>query len=395
MAVAYFDCFAGAGGDMIVAALLDAGCDFASLRAWLAKLPLGEYSLSCQPAQRGGITAVKFNVEVPHHDLDHQPQRRLGDCLSLIDQAGLAPRAADRARQVFTRLAQAEAKVHGCHVDQVHFHEVGAVDSIIDIVAACVALELLEVHRVYCSVIPVGSGTITCAHGVMPVPAPATAELLRGTKTRQGELLAEMTTPTAAAVLTTLAESFGPMPAMDLAAVGYGAGSRDNESLPNLLRVFVGDLSDSATADAVVELSANIDDSTGEVIGAAMDALLSAGCLDVWAGPIIMKKSRPAWQISALCEVGDAEAVERILFAETTTLGVRRRLCHRSKLHRTFQTVNTPYGPVRIKVASRGDQIVTASPEFVDCHKAAQTHHVPVREVLASAQAAHRREQHE
>jgi len=406
MAIAYFDCFAGAGGDMIVASLLDAGADFDALTAELDKLGAGGYSLRLEKVLREGLAGTRFHVSLdgPGNEHDQQvesrqedhsghirrPRRDLRDILEMIDRAGLAERAGDRARRIFTRLAEAEAKVHDIAVDKVHFHEVGAIDSIVDIVGACVALELLGVDEVFCSPIPVGSGTFQCAHGVMPAPAPATAELLVGARTVRGPSAGEVTTPTAAAVLTTLAESCGPIPAMSVSAVGYGAGARQDGAVPNLLRVFIGQADDYGDADTLVEISANIDDSTGEVLGAAMEKLLAAGCADVWATPIFMKKSRPAWTIQALCEQADVARAEHILFSETTTLGLRRRMVTRSKLHREHRTVETPYGPIRIKVGMRGCDELTSSPEFADCLAAAEAHHVPVKEVLEAANASYR-----
>ena len=387
MTVAYFDCFAGAGGDMIVAALLDAGCDIDALRAGLGNLDIGACTLAAEPAGRGGISGTKFDVQLSPDD-DKHPHRGLKDCLDLIKRADLPTRAAQRASEIFTRLARAEAQVHGCTIAEVHFHEVGAVDSIVDIVGACLALELLEIEQIFCSVIPVGSGTITCQHGTIPVPSPATAELLRGFKTRQGPIAGEMTTPTAAAVLTTLAGRLGDMPAMDVSAVGYGAGTRNSDEIPNLLRVFVGELSDCGAVDTVVELTVNLDDCTGEIIGATIEMLLASGCLDAWAAPIVMKKSRPAWQLSVLCGPADVSAVEDILLTQTTSFGVRRRVCQRSKLTREFHTVTTPFGPIRMKLGRRGGSILTASPEFDDCRQAAQSHAVPVKKVMDAARAA-------
>ncbi|MDP6635577.1 MAG: nickel pincer cofactor biosynthesis protein LarC [Phycisphaerae bacterium] len=387
MAVAHFDCFAGAGGDMILASLLDAGCDLNALTVELDNLGLKGYALSAETASRGGIAGTKFTVQIPP-DAAHEPHRGLKDCLALIEHAGLPERASRRATDIFTRLAQAEAHVHGCSIDEVHFHEVGAVDSIIDIVGACLALEQLEIEQVFCSVVPVGSGTITCQHGTIPVPSPATAELLRGFKTRQGPVVGEMTTPTAAAILTTLTDEFTPMPAMDVASIGYGAGTRDSNELPNLLRVFIGEPSNCGCADTVVELAVNLDDCTGEIIGSTIEKLLTSGCLDAWATPIVMKKSRPAWQLSVLCSPSDVSAAEDILLTETTSLGVRRRLCGRTKLIREFQTVKTPFGSIRMKLGLRNGSILTASPEFDDCQQAAQSHGTSVRNVMDAARAA-------
>jgi len=389
MTVAYFDCFAGAAGDMIVGALLDAGADFNSLQAGLAKLGLAEYSLSAEKVQRTGLAGTKFTVAPARSD--HSPHRGLNDILKLIAQADLPARAADRARDIFTRLAEAEAAAHGIEIQKVHFHEVGAIDSIMDVVGACLCLELLDVSRVLCSPIPVGSGTVETAHGVLPVPAPATANLLAGAKTSSADIAGEATTPTGAAVLTTLAESYGPLPAMSVSAIGYGAGTRRTDPVPNLLRVFIGELDQAGQADTVVEISANIDDCTGEVLGVVIDKLLEAGCVDAWAVPIFTKKSRPAWMLSALCAPADVERSEAIIFRETTTFGLRRRTASRTKLARSFETVETAYGPIRVKQGRQGETVITASPEFADCQAAAEAHGVPVKEVMSAALSAHRR----
>lgn len=444
MSLLYVDCFAGAAGDMIVGALLDAGCDCDRLREELAKLPLSGYTLAAGKAKRKGLAGTKFHVQIEgepaeghehahehhghahaphdhgheHHDHGHEhpdhhhgrhehehavhephghehgagphEHRGLGDILRLIDAAGLPERAAERARRVFRRLAEAEARAHDIDVEQVHFHEVGAVDSIVDIVGACVAMELLGVDRVVCSPVPVGSGTIECAHGTMPAPAPATAILLDGASVRPAGVAREATTPTAAALLVELADSFGPLPEMRVRAVGYGAGSRTDGPVPNLLRVYLGEESDDGEADSVVELAANVDDCTGEVLGAVLEQLLAAGCLDAWAAPITMKRSRPGWMLCALASPADAPAAEEILFRETTTFGVRRQILTRGKLARSFDTVETPYGPVRIKVGRRGGQVLTASPEFSDCRDAAETHHTAVKSVMLAALSAWR-----
>lgn len=393
MKLLYFDCFSGAAGDMIVAALLDAGLDFEVLEANLASLKLPGWAASSEKVRRGALTGTKFTVTASESS---QPKRNLDDILSIIGSAALPGRAAETAAAIFQRLARAEAKVHGMEPNQVHFHEIGAIDSIIDIVAAAVGIELLGIAEVHCSAIPTGRGTIDSQHGTLPVPAPATAELLKGVRTiapaSQGQI-GEMTTPTAAAVLATLASSFGPIPDMAIQAVGYGAGTREESrpgAPPNLLRVFIGDSDDDSQVDSMVELSANLDDCTGEVIGVTIDKLLQAGCADAWAAPIYMKKSRPAWTLSALCSAGNVSRAEEIIFAETTTFGIRRRACARSKLARRHVTVETPYGPIRVKIGSRDGNVITASPEFADCSSAAEAHGVPVTETIAAASRAYR-----
>jgi uncharacterized protein (TIGR00299 family) protein len=419
--IAYFDCFAGAGGDMIVAALLDAGAPFDQLQKQLAGLGLSVPGLLVEKVNRGGIWGTKFNVgaeghehshahgeghtvvvagrgpeddraHAGHHDAPHH--RGLSQILAMIDGAGLSAVTADRAKRIFTRLGHAEAKVHNMPVEQVHFHEVGAADSIMDIVGACIAIELLSVAEVRCSPIPVGSGTVAMAHGIFPIPAPATAELLKGVPVAASGASGELTTPTAAAVLSTLCSVFGPLPSMLVKSIGYGAGTRSQEGYPNLLRVFLGEPTADDSADSVVELSANIDDCSGEIIGATLEKLISSGCLDAWASPIVMKKSRPAWTLCALCLPQDVPAAEHIIFSETTTFGIRRNNLQRTKLQRRHETVETPFGPIRIKIGStvsslsggqRGEQVLTASPEFGDCQQAAISHNASLREVIQAA----------
>jgi len=387
MKLAYFDCFAGAGGDMIVAALLDAGCDLRALEEILSRLGVGNYHLTVEKVLRGGLGALRFSVEIEEHQQHH---RKLSDILAIIDSANLPPRACERAKKAFIHLGQAEAKVHQIDVEQVHFHEVGAVDSIVDIVATCVALELMDIATIVCSPIPMGSGMIQCDHGLMPIPAPATAELLRGVPISESQISGEATTPTAAALLTSLAESFGPPPPMKLESVGYGAGSRDGGLVPNLLRVFVGQADPAGQADSVIELRTNLDDCTGQLLGATIEMLLQAGCLDAWAEPAVMKKSRPGWVLAALCLPGDLERAQRIIFTQTTTLGIRRNICLRTKLERIFKTVQTPYGQIRVKLGLYDGRELTAEPEFEDCRQAALCHGVAIKQVAAAAIDAHR-----
>lgn len=434
MAIAYFDCFAGAAGDMIVGSLIAAGADASAVAAELGKLGIEGLSVKADRTRRRGLAGVQFSVDWPHaHEHEHSPtadeqtehqhadehehahqgehahahahehthdaphqhphaHRPLSEIVAMIHRAGLAPRVADRARRIFQRLGEAEAKMHGIAIEEVAFHEVGAFDSIADIVGACVAMELLHIDRVVCSELPTAGGTVHCAHGELPLPAPATMELIARAKApvRPSDAHGELVTPTAAAVLTVLAEAYGPIPAMCVTAAGFGAGERDTGPMPNLLRVLVGELDDDGGADAVMELSANVDDCSGELLGATLEKLIAAGCLDAWAAPIVMKKSRPAWMISALCSADSVGRVERILFSETTTFGVRRRRADRSKLSRRHDTVETPYGPVRVKVGRQGERVMTAAPEYADCAAAAECHGVPVKEVMVAAQAAWR-----
>lgn len=391
MKVAYFDAFSGAAGDMIVAALLDAGCDAAALESALAALKVGHYRLEVRREIRQGITATRFLVHLEHgHDHHH---RSWADIRGLIDQAGLPGASAERAKAVFARLAEAEAAVHGTTPDAVHFHEVGAVDSIVDIVGAAVALELMGIQEVFCSAIPVGSGTVTCAHGLLPVPAPATAELLKGVPIRpspgeaSGEELGELTTPTGAAILTTLAQRFGPLPAMTPSAVGYGAGTRQGKHAPNVLRVVIGERSDDQglETDAVWVIETNLDDATAEVVADAAGRLMAAGALDVTTTATTMKKGRSGVILSCLAHDAERAACERILFEHTGTFGLRRHGCERSMLRRRHETVQTRYGPVRLKIGSLGSREVRAAPEYEDCRRAAEAFGVSVQTVMQEA----------
>ncbi len=388
MAIAYFDCFTGAAGDMIVGALLAAGADFENLRTELGKLKVGGFEIRSETLSRRGITCSQFCVDVQPGE---KPHRHLSNIIEIIDSAGLAPRVADRAKRAFNRLAEAEAKVHNIDIGKVHFHEVGAVDSIVDIIGSAIAMEQLGIDKVFCSPVPLGRGTVKCEHGILPVPAPATAELLIGAETCPGpaECEGELTTPTAAAFFTALADGFGQPPEMKIETIGYGAGTREFGPLPNVLRVLIGQPSQAGTADTVIELAANIDDCTGEILGAVIEKLITAGCVDAWATPAFTKKSRPAWMLSALSSPANVAEAERIIFTETTTLGIRKRQCSRAKLERTIETVETSFGPIRIKLGILAGRVVTASPEFADCQAAAESHHVPIREVIVDAQRAY------
>ena len=352
MKTAYFDCFSGASGDMIVAALLDAGMDIDLLRNELAKLKLTGYQISTTKVHRGPITATKFTVEL---DNSHQPTRNLEEIEKILNDSDLAPKIIEKAKAIFQRLAQAEARVHGIDINEVHFHEIGAIDSIVDIVSAVIAITTMQIEQVFSSPIAIGTGTVQTHHGTLPIPAPATVELLQGvpvyqpagTATETGEL----TTPTGAAIITSLSKGYGPIPEMKLQAIGYGAGAREKSTaggLPNVLRVIIGETQQAPSSDSVVELSANIDDCTGEIIGSTIEKLLSAGCLDAWATPIYMKKSRPAWMLSALCPMGEEQKISKIIFTETTTLGIRIKTVARAKLPRRCVIVETKYGPIPV-----------------------------------------------
>lgn len=387
MKIAYFDCFSGAAGDMILGAMIDAGLDPAALRNDLARLPISGYEIEIQQVKKQGIAATKLNVHAP----EEKAHRHLHHITKIIDSAELPARVKERSIRIFTRLAEAEAKVHGSTIEKVHFHEVGAIDAIVDIVGAAIGMERLGIDRLVCSPIPTGNGTVTCQHGVMPVPAPATAELLVGVPLAACDEMGELTTPTGAAILTTLAEGFGPIPPMRISSVGYSAGTRDGKRRPNVLRLIMGDSAESASDhDEIVVLETNLDDCTGEQIGHAVRCLFEAGALDVFTTPISMKKNRPGVMLSVLAPVEKETACEAVLFAETTTFGVRRSAWTRSKLERRSETVETPYGPIRMKIGLKKNEVVRASPEYDDCAAAAVARGVALECVMIAAQEAWR-----
>lgn len=392
MNIAYFDCFSGAAGDMIVGAALDAGAPEDHLRGELAKLGLGEVELRIEKVVKKGISATSFVPEQVHHHEHgghhHGHHRNLSTITDIIKGAGLSEPVKEQAIAIFGRLARAEAKIHGTTEDEVHFHEVGAADAIMDIVGACVALESLGIEKVYCSALAVGSGTVKCAHGILPLPAPATVELIKGVPLRPQEVQVELLTPTGAAILTTMAAEFGAMPAMEITGVGYGAGQRDNAETANVLRLLLGQSGGRASADEVVVLEVNFDDATGELLGHLTETLMQRGALDVYCTAIMMKKNRPGTLVSVICAPGEVAGLERILFTESTTLGIRRTTCQRSILPRTQQTVETCFGPIRVKVGSLDGQAITCSPEFEDCRAAAERHNVPLKQVMNAARKA-------
>ncbi|NLX14803.1 MAG: nickel pincer cofactor biosynthesis protein LarC [Phycisphaerales bacterium] len=386
MRIGYFDCFSGASGDMILAACLDAGLALDTLRADLAGLGLEGYQLEAQKVRKQGFAATRFEVQLAATE---QPHRHLKDIRRIIESARLAPEVQERSLAVFTRLAEAEAAVHGTTVEKVHFHEVGAIDAIVDIVGACLALRRMGIDQVFCSPIPTGSGTVQCDHGLMPVPAPATAALLKGIPLAACDETGELTTPTGAAILTTLAAGFGPPPAMSLEKIGVGAGRRDGQRRPNILRLLIGssavDAAITDEEDEIIVLESNLDDMTAEVIGYVYDRLFAEGALDVFTSPIYMKKNRPAVQLTVLAPMNLREALETVILSETTTFGVRGYPARRRKLVREFETVQTDFGPIRIKVGRQGGRVVTAAAEFDDCRQAAERTGRPLRELMEQA----------
>jgi uncharacterized protein (TIGR00299 family) protein len=374
---------------MILGALVDAGVSLDSLNAELTKLPLQGYHLAAREVKRGAFRATKVDVKVDAQA--HRRHRNLSEIVGILEQSGLPGRVKADATRIFRRLAEAEARVHGTTVAEVHFHDVGAVDAIVDVTGAVAGLHLLGVESVHVSALPLGGGVVDGAHGKIPIPGPGTAELLKGFPVYDNGVRAELVTPTGAAILTTLAASSGSMPSMTVERVGYGAGSMDLP-IPNLLRCFVGTASpESEGLESVVQIETTIDDMSPQLYEPLMERLLEAGALDVFLTPVIMKRSRPGVVLTALAEPSRVSDLSTILFEESTTIGVRWTEYQRSRLERKMVTLSTAYGSVSFKVSRLGGKIVTVTPEFSEVTRIAKEKGLPVREVLDQARTDARR----
>ena len=388
MKIAYFDCIAGASGDMLLGAMLDAGLEVEALKENLKALHLeNEFELKAQKVNKNGFGATKVDVLL-HEPYEHQHGRHLVEIESLIRKGSLTETIQEKAIGMFRRLAELEAGIHGKPVGEVHLHEVGGVDTIVDVVGTLLGLDSLGVEQVFSSPLPLGRGFVQGAHGLIPLPAPATVALLKGIPVQGSEIEMELVTPTGALLLSTLCKAFGPIPAMTLSGQGYGAGGRDLP-IPNVVRLLLGERSEvhgqGTEIDTLMMLETNIDDNSAEVDGYVMEQLLASGALDVFFTPIQMKKNRPATLISILSRPEDVEKLELLLFRETSTLGVRRQSVERRCLERTSEVVDTSYGPIRVKVARLPDGTSKHAPEFEDCKRAALAHGVPLRKVYDAA----------
>ena len=421
MKLLYFDCFNGASGDMILGALLDAGLPLDDLRRALGSLGLEEYELAAARVLRAGVSATQFRViergRPARHDQPagdaaaaaphaHSPagthahhgpgrtathahaHRSVVEILALIERSALSTSARARARLLFERLAEAEAAVHQMPVERVHLHEVGALDSIIDVVGAVFAIEWFGAERIVVSPMNVGAGMVRSAHGVFPVPAPATVRLLGDAPIYSSGAQAELLTPTGALLLTGHADAFGPVPAMRVEQVGYGAGTRELPDTPNVLRVLVGETADGPAVESIVVLECEIDDMNPQIFGVLMDRLYASGALEVYFAPVQMKKNRPGTLVTVLAPPDRQEALAAAVFRETTTIGIRYHDVRRERLDRAVVPVETPFGTIRFKVASRHGAVVNAAPEFDDCVRAAAERGAAVKDVQAAAMRA-------
>ena len=393
--ILYFDCFSGASGDMILGALIDAGLPVDELRQALGSLAIGEYAMTTERVDRAGIAATKFRVREPQHHhggstAGHShTHRSLAAIRTLINGSALSASGKARAISLFQRLGDTEAAIHQIPVDEVHLHEVGALDSIIDIVGSVFGLEWFGADQVSASPLNVGSGTVQCQHGTFPVPAPATAKLVEGVPIYSNGVPAELLTPTGALLITGYASSYGTIPPMTIDTIGYGAGERNPAGVPNVLRLIVGESAASGSVERVVVIECEIDDMNPQIFGMLMDRLYTAGALEVFYVPIQMKKNRPGTLVTTVAPPERREAMSQVLFRETTTIGLRYQELVRERLDREEVQVETPMGPVRFKVASRAGRVVNVAPEFDDCARLATEHGLSVKEVQAIAGKAY------
>lgn len=383
--IGYFDCFSGISGDMVLGALVDAGADLGAIERELRKLKLPGWSISAEKVQRRAIFATHVKVESSetHH------HRGLSVILRMIDEAGFSSRATERAKKIFTRLGEAEAYVHQMPIEKVHFHEVGAVDSIIDIVGAAIGFELLGLDEFACSALDVGAGQVNTAHGLLPVPAPATAELLKGAPSYSSGILKELVTPTGAAIATTLASSYEKIPRMTLRAIGYGAGTADLAEKPNVLRLMVGEREASEPGEywsaPVTVIETNVDDMSPQIYGYFAERAMAAGALDVFSTPVQMKKNRPGMLVTILSEPDKVAALIDLVFRETTSIGVRTHEAQRKILEREVVSVATEFGDVHVKLSRMNGSLLNATPEYDDCQRIAAERSVPLKKVMAAA----------
>lgn len=378
MKIAYLDCFSGISGDMLLGALLDLGLPRKLLKQQLEDLPLGAYKIKILSRERMQITGCQVEVSLPQKKHHH---RNFAEIERIITKSHLSKRVKELSIKVFQKLARVESKIHQKKISQIHFHEVGAIDSIIDIVGTAIGIDYLKLDEVYASPVPLGSGFTTCQHGVIPLPAPATIELLKGVPVCGTPLKTELVTPTGAALLTSLTRQYGPMPPMKITKTGYGVGSTQLKDRPNVLRLVLGERTNSPEADQVVILEANIDDMIPEIYDYLMERLLEKGALDVSFSPIQMKKNRPGVLVRVICHPEKKHELITIIFQESTSAGIRYYQAHRIKLLRVFKKITTPYGTLSIKVFKGIEGEYYASPEFEECKKIAKKHGIPLKKV--------------
>ncbi|HOP00235.1 MAG TPA: nickel pincer cofactor biosynthesis protein LarC [Bacteroidales bacterium] len=385
MKILYYDCFSGISGDMNLGAMIDLGVSSSLLEEELNKLNLPGWQLITGKDQRHGIHGTKVTVKLTRHEHHH---RHLSDIETIINDSGLDKKTKDLSLRIFRKVAEAEAFVHKVPVERVHFHEVGAVDSIVDIVGAAICFNALEVDEVHVSGVELGSGFVKCAHGTLPVPAPATAEIIKGIPVKTGGVDFEATTPTGAAIVATLGKKFGPLTGIRIEKTGYGVGQKDHPDVPNLLRVFIGETEKTETGHDALLIECNIDDMIPEFFDNIAEKLKEAGVSDVYITNIIMKKGRPGNLLSVICEKGKEDAVKEIIFRESTTVGLRTIPFRKETLERKFEPVETLYGTVTVKRSYFNGRQVSVKPEYDDCKRIAREYDLPLKEVYNKIMAA-------
>ena len=384
MKIAYFDCFSGISGDMILGSLIDLGLDIEYLKNEFKKINISGYEINAEKIKKRDISCIKVNITVK----DKQKHRSLKEINALIDKSELNPEVKKKSKDIFLKLAKAESKVHNIDIDKIHFHEIGAIDSILDIIGAVIGLDKLNLKKIYCSTIPVGRGFVKSAHGKLPIPAPATSELLKGIPTYSTKVEGELVTPTGAAIISSLTENFGEMPLMKIEKIGYGAGKSDFDH-PNLLRIFVGESLEKYDTDTVNVIELNIDDMNPEHYEVVFEKLLKNGALDVYLTNIQMKKNRPGIKLSIISPLEITNELTDIIFNETTTFGLRIYKTNRKKLFVEKVKVETKYGEITIKIGKTKDEIKLISPEYEDCKKLAQENNVSLKEIYELAKLSY------
>jgi len=391
MKLAYFDCFSGISGDMTLGALVDAGLSVDQLRSSLQALQVPGWQLSAEKVWKNGMSATYVKVATE----DQSKHRSLSTIVEILEKSQLAVSVRQRAAAIFTKLGEAEASVHDVPLEKIHFHEVGAIDAIVDIVGACIGFDALGIEKFACSALNVGGGTAKMAHGILPVPAPATAKLLQGKPTYSNGVQRELVTPTGAAIVATLCDHFGPQPPLSVSHIGYGAATADLEGQPNVLRIMIGECASPSVSavpgfdEQISVIEANLDDMNPQIYGYFSDKALAAGALDVYTTPVQMKKNRPGTLLTVLCKPQNANNLMSLIFAETTTFGLRTYQAQRRILPREHLTVTTPYGALRLKLSRLNGRIQHATPEYEDCRKLAESNNIPLHQVITAALSAY------
>lgn len=384
MKIAYFDCFSGISGDMCLGAVVDAGVSLKELEKELKKIPIGGYRLTAKKVKKAGFTSTKVDIDVSAQRLAPHALRKWKDIEKIINRSGLSEEIKQRGRRIFKRLFEAEAKVHGGTFERVHLHELGAVDCIVDIFGTIIGLNILGIEKVFSSPINLGSGFVETEAGILPVPTPATVEILKKVPVYSKDVLFELTTPTGAAIIKEISSGFGDMPPMDIGKIGIGAGNKDFKDRPNILRLFIGEqwLSVDQSDENVIVIETNVDDMNPQIYEYAMEKLFKAGALDVYFTQVLMKKGRPGVKMTVLCNKEQLENLMKIVLKETSTIGLRFYEAKRRILHREIKTIDTEFGKVRVKFSRLGDDILKATPEYEDCKRIAKKLNIPLIEVM-------------